>query len=160
MVIVGELVDDRPLRVLGAGSLDFETALSSIRLRGHPQSLAFPAELFECDSRVRDWVLHVLDHGLSQVALWGGHCPPELSDYGGFAHYRLTTAAQAFKAQALAAAGFADAAVGHTENFHTCATRRRLVAPDLVPACAEEISAELELKDCRIIELTTAGAAG
>lgn len=64
-VVVGELIVDRPLRILGADTLTFETALSSIWSREHPQTLAVPTELFEADRWVRDWVLAARDHSLT-----------------------------------------------------------------------------------------------
>jgi hypothetical protein len=156
LVIVGELLDDRPLRILGADSLSFETALSSNRPCGHPQSLAVPTELFECDSRVRNWVLKALNQGLTQVALWGRSCPPQLSDHVDFGQHRLTTAARTYKAQALAAADVAHMSVGDTENFHTGAVARPLVATDLVSAQTEGTLVELD--SCGVIKLKAAGA--
>lgn len=158
VVIVGELVDDRPLRILGANSLSLETAMSSNRLCGHPQSLAVPTELFETDSRVRNWVLKALEHRLTQVALWGRSCPPELSDNVDFGQHRLTTAARAFKAQALVAAGVGDVPVDDTEDFHAGASALPPVATDLVPVHTGRVLADVGPDWCGIGELKTASA--
>ncbi len=157
VVIVGKLGEDRPLRILGANSLSLETALSSNWLCGHPQSLAVPTELFECDSRVRNWVLKALEHGMTQVMLWGRDCPPELSDNVDFGQHQLTTAARAFKAQALVAAGVADAAIGDTEDFHAGANALPPVATD-PPAHAGQPPAEVGSDRYGIDELKTASA--
>ncbi|WP_424749649.1 hypothetical protein [Mycobacterium sp.] len=158
VVIVGELVDDRPLRILGAKSLSFETAVRSHLLCEHPQSLAVPTDLFETDSQVRSWVLKALEHGLTQVALWGRSCPPELSDNVDIGQHRLTTAARAFKAQALVAAGVADVSVADTENFHAGASALPPVATDLVPVHTGRVLADVGSDWCGIDELKTASA--
>ncbi len=133
VVVVADLVDDRPLRILGANGISRETALSSNWLDGHPQSLAVPTELFESDLRVRNWVLNALEHGMTQVVLWGRRCPLELSDNVDSLQYQLTTAAREFKAQALVAAGFPDAAIGDAEDFHAGTNALSSIATDLFP---------------------------
>ena len=135
-----------------------ETALSSNWLCGHPQSLAVPAELFECDSRVRNWVLKALEHGMTQVVLWGRSCPPELSDNVDFGQHRLTTAARAFKAQALAAAGVADVPVDDTEDFHAGANALPPVATNLLPVHTKRVRVDVGSDWCDIDELKTASA--
>jgi len=133
-VLVAEHPDDRPLQILGAQTLDLEYALASMDRRPRPQTLAVAADIFADDSRVRQWVLQALDHGLTEVTLWGETWPAELDDSGDSVKHRLSAAARAFKAQALAAAAAPDASVGFTETFRSGMMACPLVAVNLVPA--------------------------
>ncbi len=130
--------DDRPLQILGAQTLDLEIALASVETRPRPQALAAAADLFGCDPRVRQGVLQALDHGVTEVTLWGETWPAELDDTVGLVQHRLSTAAQTFKAQALAAAlnveGAPQSSIGHTETFRSGLLACPSVAADLVPA--------------------------
>jgi hypothetical protein len=144
-VLLTDLVDhpdDRPLQILGAQILDLEYALAAIgseaETRPRPQALAAAADLFGCDSRVRQGVLQALDHGVTEVTLWGESWPAELDDSVGLVQHRLSMAAQIFKGQALAAAlnveGVPVSSVGHTETFRSGLLACPSVATDLVPA--------------------------
>ena len=125
----------RPLEILGADTLDLESALESAEERPHPQTVAVAADLFGSDERVRRGVLEALDQGLTEVTLWGEHCPAELDQNVDSVQHRLSAAARAFKAQALAAAAApAAASVGHTETFRCGVMTRPSVAADLIPA--------------------------
>jgi hypothetical protein len=134
--------DDRPLQILGAQTLDLEDALSAIdsgiETRPRPQALAAAADLFGCDPRVRQGVLQALDHGVTEVTLWGETWPVELDESVGLVQHRLSAAAQTFKAQALAAAlnvgGAPQGSIGHTETFRSGLLACPSVAADLVPA--------------------------
>jgi hypothetical protein len=126
--------DVRPLQILGAQTLDLEYALASVETRPRPQALAAAADLFGCDSRVRQGVLQALDHGVTEVTLWGQTWPAELDDSVGLVQHRLSTAAQTFKAQALAAAAAPESSIGHTETFRSGLLACPSVAADLVPA--------------------------
>ena len=134
--------DDRPLQILGAQILDLEDALASFdsgaETRPRPQALAAAADLFGCDARVRQGVLQALDHGVTEVTLWGETWPAELDDSVGLVQHRLSMAAQTFKAQALAAAlnagGAPQNSIGHTETFRSGLQACPSVAADLVPA--------------------------
>jgi hypothetical protein len=134
--------DDRPLQILGVQTLDREDALatidSGVETRPRPQALAAAADLFGCDPRVRRGVLQALDHGVTEVTLWGETWPAELDDSVGLVQHRLSTAAQTFKAEALAAALNVGAApqssIGHTETFRSGLLAYPSVAADLVPA--------------------------
>jgi hypothetical protein len=130
--------DDRPLQILGAQILDLEDALASVETRPRPQALAAAADLFGCDARVRQGVLQALDHGVTEVTLWGETWPAELDHSVGLVQHRLSMAAQTFKAQALAAALNAGEApqnsIGHTETFRSGLQACPSVAADLVPA--------------------------
>jgi hypothetical protein len=144
-VLLMDLADhpnDRPLQILGARVVDLEDALASVdsgaESRPRPQALAAAADLFGCDTRVRQGVLQALDHGATEVTLWGQNWPAELDESVGLVQHRLSSAAQIFKAQALAAAlnggGIPHSSIGHTETFRSGLLAWPSVAADLVPA--------------------------
>ena len=130
--------DVRPLQIIGARTLDLEDALAAVESRPHPQALAAAADLFGCDLRVRQGVLQALDHGATEVTLWGESWPAELDDSVGLVQHRLSMAAKIFKGQALAAAVNAgdasDASIGYIETFRSGLLAWPSVAADLVPA--------------------------
>jgi hypothetical protein len=130
--------DGRPLQILGARVVDLEEALASFEsgaeTRPRPQALAAAADLLESDPRVRQGVLQALDHGVTEVTLWGETWPSELDDSVGLVQHRLSTAAQMFKAKALAAAAVQHGSIGHTETFRSGLLACPSVAADLVPA--------------------------
>lgn len=70
-VLVADHPDVRPLQIVGARVLDLEDALTSVQSRPRPQALAAAADLFGCEPRVRQGVLQALDHGVTEVTLWG-----------------------------------------------------------------------------------------
>ena len=126
--------DVRPLGILGVDVQDLEWALELWDDRPHPQTVAIAAELFSRDARVRRGVLTALDHGLTEVTLWGEHCPAELDDTVGAVRHQLSAAARAFKGHALAAIGSLAEPVGESEIFRRGVMARPSVAADLVPA--------------------------
>jgi hypothetical protein len=130
-VLVGRHEDVRSLEILGAETLDLESVLTSWEQRPHPQTVAVAADLFGRDERVRRGVLGALEQGATEVTLWGQHLPSELDSSVDSVEHRLSAAARAFKAHALAAAGVREP-VGYSETF--CCGMRLSVAADLVPA--------------------------
>jgi hypothetical protein len=114
--------------------LDLECALASVELRPRPQALAAAADLVGCDSRVRQGVLQALDHGVTEVTLWGDTWPAELDGSVGRVQHRLSRAAQMFKGKALAATAIPEYAIDDTENFRSGLLACPSVAADLVPA--------------------------
>ncbi|ETW24028.1 hypothetical protein [Mycobacterium gastri] len=126
--------DNRPLQILGVQTLDLEDALASVDTRPRPQALAASADLLGCDSRVRRGVLRALDHGGTEVTLWGQTWPAELDDSVGQVQHRLSMAARTFKAQAMAAAALPQASIASTEVFRSGLMACPSVAADLVPA--------------------------
>lgn len=131
---LAERPDRRPLQILGAQVLDLEDALASVASRPRPQALAAAADLLDCDPRVRHGVLQALDHGVTEVTLWGESWPVELDDSVGLVQHRLSTAAMIFKGKALAAAAVPHDAIGHLETFRSGLLACPSVAADLVPA--------------------------
>jgi hypothetical protein len=133
-VLLADPADDRPLQILGAQTMDLEHALASVDTRPRPQALAAAADLFGCDSQVRQGVLQALDHGVTEVTLWGQTWPAELDDSVGLVQHRLSSAAQIFKGQALAAAAVSVGSLDPTETFRSGLVAWPSVAADLVPA--------------------------
>ncbi|OBH99079.1 hypothetical protein [Mycobacterium sp. E2733] len=134
LVDLADQPDDRPLQILGAQVVDLEDALASVQTRPRPQALAAAADLFGCDPRVRQGVLQALDHGVTEVTLWGDNWPAELDDSVGLVQHRLSRAACTFKAQALAAADLPHGSIGHVETFRSGLLAWPSVAADLIPA--------------------------
>jgi hypothetical protein len=133
-VLVADHPDERPLRILGVEIVDLEYALATAGDRPAPQTLAAAADLFGRDSRVRQGVVQALDQGATEVTLWGEKWPAELDDSVGLVEHRLSAAARAFKAQALAAAAMPQASVGLVETFRSREMALPSVEADLVPA--------------------------
>jgi hypothetical protein len=133
-VLLADHPDDRPLQILGAQIVDLEYALATAGERQPPQTLAAAADLFDCDSRVREGVLQALDQGATEVTLWGQTWPAELDDSVGLVHHRLSAAAQAFKAQALAAAAITSRQIDPVETFRSRVMATPSVEADLIPA--------------------------
>ena len=131
-VLVGDDDDVRPLEILGAEVRDLESVLAAWEQRPHPQTVAVATDLFDRDARVRQGVLEALEQGATEVTLWGEGLPAELDASVDSVQHRLSAAARAFKAQALAAANDPEAAVDHTETFR-CGMMAS-VAADLIPA--------------------------
>jgi hypothetical protein len=132
-VLIGSEEDLRPIEILGADVLALDSVLDAWEQRPHPQTVAVPADLFARDERVRRGVLGALEQGATEVTLWGEPLPAELDSSVDAVVHRLSAAARAFKAQALAAASpTASTAVGLTETF--CCGMMLSVAADLVPA--------------------------
>ncbi|OBI74081.1 hypothetical protein [Mycobacterium asiaticum] len=133
-VLLTDHPDDRPLHILGARTLDLESALASVGTRPRPQALAAAADLLGSDPRVRTGVLQALDHGVTEVTLWGRTWPAELDDSVGRVQHRLSRAAQTFKAKALAAAAVKTSSISPVESFRSGLLAGHSVAADLLPA--------------------------
>jgi hypothetical protein len=134
-VLISADGDTRPLEILGVEIRDLEAALEMWADNPTPQTIAVAADLFASDERVREGVLAALDHGLTEVTLWGEQCPEELCGTVDSVQHELSAAARAFKAQALAATDDRDAgSVGEAETFRCGVMARPSVAADLTPA--------------------------
>jgi hypothetical protein len=131
-VLTADDADARPLRILGARAADLETVLNR-RIRGSClQAIAVRADLCGDDARVRRMVSEALAGGLADVRLWSERWPdgPDRPDGpDGPVWHRLSVAARAFKAQALAAAAVPAEGSEDTEVFRSAARY-----PALVPA--------------------------
>jgi hypothetical protein len=118
-VIVADLAESRPVQILGADILDLECTLASMEHRRRPQTVAVASDLLGSDLRVRNGVLQALGDGLTEVTLWGDACPAEFGHCVDPVQYQLTSAARAFKLQALMAAAAPVDSAGSTETFLT-----------------------------------------
>jgi hypothetical protein len=133
-VLVDGREDLRPIQILGADTLDLETALVTWPERPRPHALAVSMDLIGMDSRIRTDVQDALDRGTTEVTLWGDRWPTDLDRTVDTVEHRLSAAARAFKSQALAALELPALAVGAAETFHSGVTNCLSVAADLVPA--------------------------
>lgn len=115
-VIVADHGDTRPLQILGASTLDLESALASPD-GPRPQAVAVAGDLFETNPVVREGLLKTLDRGIIDVTVWGEKVPADLAHHFGPTQHQLSRAAMVFKSHALAAASQSSISVGATEMF-------------------------------------------
>ena len=126
--------DVRPLQILGARALDLESGWQPIAPANPSPALAVGADVFESDARVHRDVLAAVDGGLTEVTLWGTARSVELDGSVERAQHVLSTAARAFKAHALAAAGLSGKRLAAIEAFRISATGCAPEDPELPPA--------------------------
>jgi len=111
-VLTTEHPDCRPLQILGVRSADLESSLARMVKVPCLQIIALRADLYGQDERIRRLVLDTAADSQADVRLWGGQWPPGLDDTAGPVQHRLSVAARAFKAQALAATAAPAGAAG------------------------------------------------
>ncbi|MDT5186843.1 MAG: hypothetical protein QOI29_5001 [Mycobacterium sp.] len=118
-ILLSEQGDARAIRILGATTVDLRSGLASF-LRGPERAaaLAVAADLLAIDESIQEEVLEAVRSGLTEVALWGDSRPANVGGQVDSTEYRLSAAARVFKGHALAAAGFVDLEVGHTERLY------------------------------------------
>ena len=96
------------------------------------RAIALRADLYRDDERVRRLVLAAAEAGRAEIRLWGEVWPADFDGSGDPVSHRLSLAARAFKAQALAAADLRGAPTAETEVFRRGELRRpRLAAVSL-----------------------------
>lgn len=127
-VVVPAAADVRPLEILGVRA--YTAGRDARDLPPEPAALAVPANLFDTDQVLRRHVTGALKRGTAEVTMWGECAAAELGYRVDRMQYRLSPAARAFKAQALAAAGVATT-VAPIEQFHSCALWYPADGPDL-----------------------------
>ncbi|MCF6388038.1 hypothetical protein L2K20_13735 [Mycobacterium sp. MBM] len=127
-VVVPESCDVRPLEILGVRT--WYPGRDARELPAEPAALAIPAGLFATDQGLRRRVTGALRRGTAEVTMWGQCSTTDVGYRVDRTQYRLSTAARAFKAQALAAAGI-PTAVSPVEQFHSCALWYPADGPDL-----------------------------
>ncbi|MEZ0052378.1 hypothetical protein ABIA30_003396 [Mycobacterium sp. MAA66] len=125
--------DLRPLQILGVEVGDLESAMQLWEQRPHPQTVAVAADLFTSNDQVREGVLGALEQGMTEVTLWGESWPSELDATVDCVQHELSSAAMAFKTQAMNALG-AGGVVAGAEVFRCGVMTCPSVAADLVPA--------------------------
>jgi hypothetical protein len=114
-VLVADCTNARSLGILGAKAVDLEQSLAEPVRDTWPSVVVVDSQMYRSDCRVRTGVLECLDRGLIEVALWGDELPVELDHRVAPVEHRSSSAARAFKACALAAAGFPAEDVAATE---------------------------------------------
>jgi len=124
---LGDQGDQRSLRILGVRSRDLESAKTWPVLGSCVQVIAVQAELYGADERVRRLVHAAAEAGGTELRLWGDAWPDDFEDRASVVSHRLSAAARAFKAQALAAAS-AGGWAADTEVFRRGAIRRFAMA--------------------------------
>jgi hypothetical protein len=108
-VITPDHSDSRPLQILGVRVRDLETTLAMPILGPCLSAIAVRSDLYDRDARVRRMVLTASDEGLAEIRFWGDLRPEDLDGTADPVWHRMSVAARAFKAQALAAAAAAPA---------------------------------------------------
>lgn len=127
MVLSSDYTDARPLRILGARHIDLECALSRSSRGPGPQAIAVDAGLYDADERVQRMVLDAIDECSAEVRMWDVRYAADDHVTERSVRHRLSVAARAFKAQALAAAAAPADVIDMTERFTSG-------QPDLIPA--------------------------
>ena len=115
-VLTTDHTDARPLRILGAHAVDLDYALDRAIHGPCLQAIAVSADLYDSDARVRR-VVHSFGEGPADIRFWSDRRPENTGGGAGPVRHRLSVAARAFKAQALAAAALAADADEVTEVF-------------------------------------------
>jgi hypothetical protein len=127
-VVTQDQADERPLRILGVCGRDLDSILTFPVHGSCLQAIAVRAELYRADERVRQLVRAAAETDRADIRVWGDAWPDDLDGKAGLVSHRLSAAARAFKAQALAAAAsVAEAAfepASCTEVFRRAAIRR------------------------------------
>lgn len=113
-VLTADHGDPLPLAILGATAVDLDSELESTMTYG---ALAVSAELLRTDSGVRRDVLSVLDRGLTEVIVWGDAWPADFGAQVDPVEHRLSAAARAFKARALAGVAPSEDSPSRTETL-------------------------------------------
>jgi uncharacterized protein YlxP (DUF503 family) len=121
-VAVTEPHDLRPLQILGITAVVTDQGFESLSDRGEVAVIAFAAEAFDRDELLRRQVIKVLDHGASEVTIWGEILPIGLEGRVHRLQHRLSIASRAFKAHAVAAVPFPIAAISATEDLYSSAS--------------------------------------
>lgn len=115
-VLVADRAGGRALDIVGVRTLDLTAGCRLVcGDRDRAASLAVAADVYAADAGVRREFASAARRGLAEVAFWGR--AEQLDHDVRAVHYRLSSAARAFKAQALRAAGLPDDAVAATETL-------------------------------------------
>jgi hypothetical protein len=113
-VLVPAPFDDRPLRILGAGTADLEVMLQAVPAPRSAAMLIFGG-LLSSDMRVRARTSDAMRSGTVEVTTWGQSGPAGLAQHSRVTECQLSTAAVTFKAHAPVAAGASAELAGATE---------------------------------------------
>jgi hypothetical protein len=127
-VVTAEAGDPRPLDILGVRARNFDAVFAAPVFGPCLQSIALRTDLYHDDERVRRLVLAAAEAGRVEIRLWGEVWPADFDGSGDRVSHRLSVAARAFKAQALAAADLPPAPTAETEVFRRGELRRPQLA--------------------------------
>ena len=133
-VITPELTDDTSLQILGVRPHTLESVLAYRADGSCLSAIALSADMLGADERVRGMVLAAVESGLPELRVWGAGdgdrdgMPAELTQRSAQVAHRLSAAARAFKAQALAAAAVCGEGPADTEVFRRGEPRRLSLA--------------------------------
>jgi hypothetical protein len=117
-VLVTEMVDTRPLRILGVDVIDPQGELAAGLALETCAGLAVALDRFAIDDGMRLVVREAARSGATEVAMWGDGPPAGVGDLVDSVVYRMSRAAEAFKGHALAAAGLPDRGTGRIERLY------------------------------------------
>lgn len=127
--------DPRALHILGARVRDLDSVPASPALGLCLRAIGVRTDVYQSDPRVRQMVRTALEGGQADVRFWGDSWPDAVPSTADRVSHRLSLAARAFKAQAMAAAAVVPAAAGapgvpagrdaHVEVFRRGAIRQR-----------------------------------
>ena len=124
-VYLVERGDDRPLHILGVSP---QGVLPGALAIDCPDALVIAGELYEANSNVRRFFDATSRNHCTEVAIWGGKWPAALTSSGRRVEHHLSTAARAFKAHSMNAAGI-HSLVEAKEPFHSGAHLCNIAAP-------------------------------
>jgi hypothetical protein len=119
-VAVPEPQDLRPLQILGVSQVTPQQ-LTLIGDGSGTASIAIAPGIFENDNHIRSEVLEALDQGANEITFVGPSLPSDLDGRLAKRQHRLSGAARAFKAHALAAAAVSSVTVNKTEHLYSSA---------------------------------------
>ena len=113
-VLLHDDVDTRPLQILGLQPIHCRVA----QVRRMPsRALVAAADRINTNKLLGDDVAKALRGSRSEVTLWGSAAPAMLAHEAHLVRYRMSAAAQAFKAQALLAASIPPESAPSIETF-------------------------------------------
>jgi len=104
-VAVDGVVDDRPIRILGARVATLAAGPDSAASASRPRVLAVASDVFVKNESVRRLVLAARKGNATDVLFWGRRHPPNLNYRFVPVRHRPSAAAQLFKSHALATPG-------------------------------------------------------
>jgi hypothetical protein len=113
--------EGRPLQILGAGGIKFQTALDFREPNAHHMLVIAP-DLYERDVRLRAQVTRAIKLGQPEVIFLGGGYPPKVRGTPTKAEHQCSLAALAFKTKALAAVGSSARNIAAREFFFSWPT--------------------------------------
>lgn len=103
MVLLNDCINVRPLQIIGADSVDLQSALG-VPQQPQPTTLATSAALYRSDPRVRARVDAAIDRRSTEVLLWGDTDSIGTTPHMIAVEHHISQAAATFKAHALGAA--------------------------------------------------------